>query len=509
MKFSPEAPPTARVFVVTRPTTIIVITLALLAGLAAGARGQCPGGQCPTSGPSPYYRSSTPPQVAQPGDTTPVPRSVTSAVARVQNWVGPQQRFEGAGTLVAKGQGRGLVVTCAHTFYDRDKTAGRAVVVLGSGSYGANILGHDAALDVLLLEIREPPETPLELADEAPVRGAPVVSLGYDQALAASPGQVLEYLTRLDEHGRPGPAGANFSVSGRANHGFSGGPILDAQWKVCAVLYGTGGGKIDGVALPRLRAFLDRWRSRAQFRRQQAPILNRQPRGQGSQGPGARDQVSDSDPRPLTPDPRPLIPPKTPDPQLQSELDRTRAELAQARIEANEARTAAQQNGGSRGQGPGIRTGNLAPDPQPLDFNAGRGERMASEALKSLNRKLFAAVGLSGAGGAIAAAAVTWFVMRRAKQRAAGLRQRIAEKRAPPERVRQVVREVPPLEPVRDEYHYTQTVEVPDNTKDRCWAQACQVMMRNYPGTQKTIKALQNVKNQLLKGEPVNTGDEG
>jgi hypothetical protein len=409
---------------ITQAMALLIAALLLLVATApAGGQcpgGRCPGGQClPDRGPSggygplggyqtPHYQT----RGAAPQAGTRVPSGVTAAIVKVQNWVGPQHRFEGAGTLVAKGNGRALIVTCAHTFYDTDKTAGQAVVVFPSGrAYGANILGHDASLDALLLEIAEPAEQPIALAANTPQRGDAVYAIGYGGAegtMQCSPGAAVDYRTRIGSDGRAGPAGANFVISGSATPGDSGGPMLDAHWQVCGVLYGTNGrGAVDGVALPRLRAFIQRWAARIEFRREQAPILGR--RGGGG-----------APPAPTTPEKTPAQTAPNADAERQqfdAERQRLRAEIAALEARLKSQPTAAPPNTEPAG---GEFDRQTPPAPRLPEW-AERLPGWADGAGKAVLKKGLLAVGLGAPAAALGAGVVWWIVKRRARKRLATL----------------------------------------------------------------------------------------
>lgn len=492
-------------------TVACLYLLAVSTSHAPGqALAQCPGGSCPTSGPSsdgyplqyapqPQYAHQPPyqpPAAPAPQPPVMVPRSVYYSIVKIENWLRDDFHADASGSLVAKGNGRGLILTCAHTF--TDNAVGRIVVTFQAGTrYEARLLEADPVLDLAMLEIVEPAEAPILLAQRDPSVGELVRSLGYGSSngkLQCNTGQAVGYFTR-----QGAPPDSQLTISGPATFGDSGGPMLDQHWKVCAVIYGTNGRVCDGTRLPRLRAFMERWRARCEFRRQHAPIFNRPP---------ARP--------PQVNYPAQNIPNNIParrDPQLEApKLDEGwRPPIVEAGQQATP--PAAAQPPAAQPPVSQVPDRPAQPPPEIEIRNPfgtppfGRLEGAARQAGTSLLTKALVGLGVASPIAGIAAGLAMWVVSRRAKKRIVQLERRLGLR--PPELVTRTIHEPAPAAAMAiDERHHTQIVEVPDNIKDRAWARALQTLAEKYPGQVNTLVALERLKNQILKGEPANPGEE-
>lgn len=260
-----------------RPIAAFILSLAM-AGMAAAqglARADiCPDGRCPTVG-VPGSWSGT-------GQYAPADLRVDARpIARIVNTYGTARNM-GTGTLVDVDGRQGLVVTCAHLF--RDGAGSITVTFPGGRSYSARLLRMDAAVDLAALAIGAPEIQPVELARDYPRRGDPLVSCGYgsDGQLWCNRGQALGYVTTVGSRGRE-----TLELSGAARFGDSGGPVLDRDGRMVAVLFGTNGRVVDGTFCGRIRLFLQGLSPR--FRNRQprmppaptGPLVNVPPRPAG------------------------------------------------------------------------------------------------------------------------------------------------------------------------------------------------------------------------------------
>lgn len=154
------------------------ILVDLLSGFCWGgvATGQdCPGGQCPIVQ---YPRGwpATPVAVQTPM------ADYHRAIVRVgrEDLAAPGASFSGAGTFVARGADRGLVLTASHVV---DQGGGRIWVDFGRGRQTASLLGRDTNLDLAALVIDHPPvdvhPIPVAGEDEWPRAGENVEVVGF------------------------------------------------------------------------------------------------------------------------------------------------------------------------------------------------------------------------------------------------------------------------------------------------------------------------------------------
>ena len=198
---------------------------------------QCPGGYCPSGGYGP-----APSEYSADSYEEPI-RSARGAIVRICVMTGGSQSL-GSGTLIDKNTEFGLVLTCAHLFRDG---AGRVTVVFPDNrGYGAKLLKSDAQADLAALLIYAPTASPVFLAESVPARGAWAASCGYGPygRFACNRGRVLGYASEIVE------------ISGAARQGDSGGPVLNGQGQLVAVLFGTDGKVVDGTSCGIARSFL-------------------------------------------------------------------------------------------------------------------------------------------------------------------------------------------------------------------------------------------------------------
>jgi S1-C subfamily serine protease len=152
-----------------------------------------------------------------------------------------------------------LVVTNAHVVAGvRDARLDRQ-----DGRFAhAEVVSFDPVNDVAVLRANGLPGQPLRLAD--PKRGLSVVVLGYPEngPLKATPariGQTARVITE-DAYGRGPISRPVTTLRAPVRHGNSGGPAVDAQGRVRAVVFATRVGSEGGYAVPTdlVRRALDR-----------------------------------------------------------------------------------------------------------------------------------------------------------------------------------------------------------------------------------------------------------
>jgi hypothetical protein len=142
-----------------------------------------------------------------------------------------------------------LVLTCAHLFTEG---AGRIVVQFPSGqTHGAIVVAIDPNADLAALEIARPTARPttvnLQLDSSSSLQACGFGGAGEYQC---AQGRVLGF--------SESPGRVSLRMSGAVRSGNSGGGVLDAQGRLCAVVWGESGGVTYASTGRPLAAFLDR-----------------------------------------------------------------------------------------------------------------------------------------------------------------------------------------------------------------------------------------------------------
>jgi hypothetical protein len=411
-----------------------VLSCALAAGPAAAQQfareNVCPGGQCPT------VMAPAAPQY------TPAELHVDARpIARVANTIGTSRTL-GTGTLVDVDGEQGLVVTCAHLFRD---SAGTIVVTFPDGrAYAARLLRVDATADLAALAIAAPALEPVTLAGAYPQRGDPLVSCGYgsDGRLWCNRGQALGYVTTLGRQGRD-----VLELSGAARFGDSGGPVLNRDGHLVAVLFGTNGRVVDGTFCGRIRQFLAGLSPRFRQRAPDVPPVAKAP----LPGPVEPQELPVDEPPQVVK--RPNLPrPRAPDVEMPAGADP------------------------------------LPAKPSPL-------EEVARPWLAAKLAALLVAFGLPGGIAGVGGAAVAWLVMRRGKKKLESELGRLKARWG----------ESTPVasgdaQPGMVERHHNRFVPFEVTELDKAWSAAHARVGEKYPGAVPYLKIVESVKDQLLSG---------
>lgn len=221
----------------------LIAVLALVA--PCDLYGQCPGGSCgvPQFSGQPNRFAPSPPDVPQfsgqpiqAARRVSMPNEIKGAVCLIHA-SGSRGSFRLTGTLVAKGNGSGLILTCAHGI--RSRPTEITVLFPGQALSGELVAIHDS-LDLSLIKTSGLPNAkPVSLSASFPRQGEYVVGAGYSgsNVLMASPGNVLHYSQNVISSNSPD--NVSLVKTGYANSGDSGGPIFNAAWKLAAVTYGS------------------------------------------------------------------------------------------------------------------------------------------------------------------------------------------------------------------------------------------------------------------------------
>ena len=418
-----------------------LLAIVLCWGLAFGAAAQdlaragaCPGGRCPAPGVLP-----------EPRTYAPVEWQVDSrAVAQVFNSTG-SVRTSGSGTLVDNDGTWGLIVTCAHMF--REGAGSIVVVFPGGRSYAARLLRVDTRADLAALHTAAPPVDPVNAAAGFPRRGDPLVSCGYGSAgrLECNFGTALGYVTTQGGRERE-----TLEMTGAARLGDSGGPILNRQGQLVAVLFGTNGRVVDGTFCGRVRRFLEGLSPRF----------------------GARPSPPTPQPETDQPTPPPAAPPLEDVPPGKPPADAPMPEPKPPVVER-------------------------PPEVGPLGDAADAVGKAAQPWLSAKLTTVLIAIGVPGGIAGVAGGLIVWLAMRRGKRR---LHDRLARLRAVGEPTGEEPGSDPETQPATVERHHNRYVPYELSRLDKAWSTAHARVSEKYPGAVPYLKIVEGVKDQLLSG---------
>ncbi len=211
------------------------VILALCMAAVGESQGTCPGGVCPVQ-PQQQWRG-----------TQQQPRQF---VCRIYNQLGREQSI-GSGTLVSKGQGYGVVLTCAHLF---DEGTGKISLRFPGGNrYTGAVIAKNRKHDLAFLKVTPRPTEPLAvLARDYAKQGERITHAGYgrDGRYLEVAGTVIGY-----RKWRGNDKAEILDVTGGSRQGDSGGPILNAQGEVIGVLATTDDKTTQGTFNGRVCAF--------------------------------------------------------------------------------------------------------------------------------------------------------------------------------------------------------------------------------------------------------------
>jgi hypothetical protein len=156
----------------------------------------------------------------------------------------------GSGTLVARDDAIGLVLTCAHLF---DDSTGRIVVTFPSGRrFAARLLDRDNAHDLAALAIRRPDVEPITPTDSAPEGTLYTCGFGPAGEFRCLRGEITGQATAA------GATYPSFTIRGAARPGDSGGGVLNAAGQLVGVVWGQRDGETYAMCGRPVREFLDR-----------------------------------------------------------------------------------------------------------------------------------------------------------------------------------------------------------------------------------------------------------
>ncbi len=219
------------------PTSGSVLGLVAASMLVAGCTAVGSGGAstaAPPTSPSPTPSQVLAPRTASPH--TPSPRAPSTLAEAFASVKGSVVRFEGSGCEVAQGSGFAIgdnaVVTAAHVVEGMSDIR----VIVGTRSHQGTVIGFDPGRDVALVQVRAPLAHRVSFATSPAKVGEQVAALGYTlgEGLSFKPGSVnaVNRKARIGDVMRYGM----FELDASANHGNSGGPVIDASGRVVGIL---------------------------------------------------------------------------------------------------------------------------------------------------------------------------------------------------------------------------------------------------------------------------------
>ncbi|HEY1784964.1 MAG TPA: trypsin-like peptidase domain-containing protein [Pirellulales bacterium] len=156
----------------------------------------------------------------------------------------------GSGSLVAKSQQHGLVITNWHVI---NEATGQITVMFPDGfSSAGTVVKLDRDWDLAAIAIWRPNAEPLPLATLAPQPGETLTIAGYGSGnFRSASGRCTQYVA----------PGTTFpyemvELATTARQGDSGGPILNSRGELAGVLFGEGNGRTAGSYCGRVQWFL-------------------------------------------------------------------------------------------------------------------------------------------------------------------------------------------------------------------------------------------------------------
>lgn len=185
----------------------------------------------------------------------------------------------GSGTLVARDQSLGLVITCAHLFSDNASTI--VVSFPPAGQFAARLLEIDRANDLAALLIRRPDVEPLTICDAEPAGLLTACGYGPNGAFRSLQGPIT---------GQAIAAGANVpstTIASTVRAGDSGGAVLNTRGQLVGIIWGQRDNQTYATCGRPVFDFFNRARNKAFANQQtQPPIATSPPNSQPPAQPG-------------------------------------------------------------------------------------------------------------------------------------------------------------------------------------------------------------------------------
>lgn len=241
---------------------LFVIVVGVAAGLppcSTAARPQngfatmCPDGTCPQSPVGEAGRFLRPRPIAPITSPGTSPFDVDPQ-AHCRIYVGDGSI--GSGTLIARNDATGLILTCSHLF---DGSESNVVVAFSNGDrFGARVTDRDRGDDLAALLIKRPNVEPVPVNDGDPAGLLTACGYGGSGRFRSICGAITGAV-----HAE-GASGLTITLSGAVRPGDSGGGVLDSGGRLVGVVWGCRDGETYLTCGRPLRQFLDRvWPGRS------------------------------------------------------------------------------------------------------------------------------------------------------------------------------------------------------------------------------------------------------
>jgi hypothetical protein len=160
----------------------------------------------------------------------------------------------GSGTLVARDQSIGLVLTCAHLF---DESTSQIIVAFPSGGrFIATVVDIDHGQDLAALAIRRPEVEPLSVASGEPAGLLIACGFGPNGVFRGVEGSITGHATAV------GASYASTTIAGAVRPGDSGGGVLNTGGQVVGVVWGQRDGQTYATCGEPVCEFLERARDK-------------------------------------------------------------------------------------------------------------------------------------------------------------------------------------------------------------------------------------------------------
>lgn len=155
---------------------------------------------------------------------------------------------KGSGVLIGESDDKAWVLTNWHVVRDG---SGQCSVTFGGETVPGRVLKTDNVADLALIECEAIGVDPVEFAPMYPTKGDIVIAGGFgpDDQWRAVEGPVSGYYS--PDQGRTKDT---LAMRGSVRQGDSGGPIVDEQGRLVAVLWGTDGSEVMGTQVGRIMA---------------------------------------------------------------------------------------------------------------------------------------------------------------------------------------------------------------------------------------------------------------
>jgi len=178
------------------------------------------------------------------------------AVCRVMVPEARGVRSWGSGVLVHKAADYAHILTAAHNVRDWDKRQWPVVIMADGSQFHAKVVAVNTNLDVALLAIRPPTAEPVSVFNGCTLKGVALTIHGYGSGqYRVVKGSVVKYCSVSSKE----PIEWNaVRIGSQVRPGDSGGPMLDSQGRLRAIVWGSNADGACGTTTQFINAWLRR-----------------------------------------------------------------------------------------------------------------------------------------------------------------------------------------------------------------------------------------------------------